>query len=303
MAAKSTRSKAGSESKARATVAKTYKLYVGGAFIRSESGRVMAVKSGDTFVANCARASRKDFRDAVKVARGALSSWSGKTAFNRSQILYRAAEMLEDRRAVFVDRLQSHAGFNEAAAEREVSVSVDRLFWYAGWADKFTQVLGGVNPVAMPFFNFTLPEPTGVVAVLASSTSPLAGLISAIAPVLAGGNTCVVLTDHDAPTIPCDFGEVLATSDFPGGVVNLLTGSRSELLPHVASHMDVNAVALFGGSKEERVLLETEAAENVKRVRCFDDPPVADWASSDHQSPYWIESFVEWKTAWHPVGL
>jgi len=257
------------------------------------------------FVASYPHASRKDFRDAVSAARAAFGPWAGRTAFNRSQILYRMAEMLEDRAEAFVPGLVRLTGVDAREAAAEVDGAADRLFWYAGWADKFAQVLGGVNPVAASYFNFTVPEPTGVVVIFAPTRSPLLGLVSSLAPVIVSGNTAVVLVDADgaAPTIALDFGEVLATSDLPPGVVNLLTGLRAELLPHVAGHMDVNAVSWFGRDEAEIRSLEQGAASNLKRVVRHDDPETAAWLDPDRQSPYRIEPFVEWKTTWHPIGL
>jgi len=294
------------ERPARIGVWKTHKLFVKGAFVRSESGRVRPfLDERGRFVANYPHASRKDFRDAVTAARGAFGPWAGRTAFNRGQILYRMAEMLEDRAEGFVSSLVRLARLNAKQAEAELSGAADRLFWYAGWADKFAQVLGGVNPVAAPYFNFTVPEPSGVVAIFAPTRSPLVGLVSAVAPVIVSGNTAVVLVDVEAaaPTIALDFGEVLATSDLPPGVVNILTGPRAELLPHVAGHMDVNAVLWFGDDASAIKTLEEGAASNLKRVVRHDDPEPAAWLDADRQSPYRIERFVEWKTTWHPIGF
>lgn len=288
----------------RLAVPKTYKLFVKGVFVRSESGRYLSIENErGGFVANYACASRKDFREAVVAARGAFGPWAGRSAFNRSQILYRMAEMLEDRRGLFERNLTTLAGVTAVVAEREVSVSVDRLFWYAGWCDKFSQVLGGINPVAAPFLNFTIPEPMGVVAIFSPEHSPLLGLVSAIAPVILSGNTAVVIVDNRAPTLSVDFSEVLATSDLPAGVVNILTGLRDELLPHAASHMDVNAVAWFGGTEAQVRSVEVFAADSVKRVRVFEDPPIEKWTDNAMQSLYWIQPFVEWKTTWHPIGV
>ncbi len=287
----------------RIPVPKTYKLYIDGQFPRSESGRYVQQKDArGEFLANYCRASRKDLRDAVKAARKAQNSWAKRSAFNRSQILFRIAEMLEDRRELFEQRLQTGLGWSAQEAKAELSAAVDRMFWYAGWADKFTQVLGGVNPVALPFFNFTFSEPTGVVAVLAPKNSPLLGLISVIAPVILSGNTCVFVVENALPTLAIDFAEVLATSDLPAGVVNILTGLRSEMSRFAAGHMDINALACFGADIEERTLLQKEGAENVKRVKFFDDPQTRAWRTNQTQGLYWVEPFIEWKTAWHPVG-
>jgi len=300
-----TRKATGEGDPGRVPVPKTYKMYVNGEFLRSESGRVFAQadRRGRPF-ANVAWASRKDVRDAVRSARKALGGWARRSPFHRSQILFRAAEMLEDRRSVFEARLRELRGLAPREAASDLDAAVDRLFWYAGWADKFAQVLGGSNPVAAPYFNFTVPEPTGVVAILAPVRSPLVGFVSATAPVLASGNTCVVVVDEEgAPAIALDFAEVLATSDLPGGVVNILAGRRSELREVLAAHMDVNAIALFGGEEEERAAVRTAAASNVKRVAVFDDPAPAKWRDRSMQSPYRIEPFVEWKTCWHPIGV
>ena len=263
----------------RLPVRKTYKLYIGGEFPRSESGRTYEAQG-----ANVARASRKDLRDAVRAARQALPTWAGMTAYNRGQVVYRIAEMLEARRAEFAE-LCSGTG--------EVDRSVDRLVWYAGWADKLAQVLGSSNPVAGPYFNFTVPEPTGVVGVVAPDEPPLLGLVSRIAPALVGGNAAVVVASEGAPLAAVELAEVLATSDVPGGVVNLLTGNREELAPVLAGHMDVNAIDLAGadGKVEE---LERLAADNVKRVVR---------GSPDEQSPWEIAAFLELKTVWHPIGV
>jgi acyl-CoA reductase-like NAD-dependent aldehyde dehydrogenase len=263
----------------RLPVKKTYKLYIGGAFPRSESGRIYQAEG-----ANVARGSRKDLRDAVRAARAAFAGWSGMTAYNRGQVVYRIAEMLEARRSEFAD-LSSGAD--------EVDRAIDRLVWYAGWADKLAQVLGSSNPVAGPYFNFTVPEPTGVVGILAPDEPPLLGLVSRVAPAIVGGNTTVVVASETHPLAAVELTEVLATSDVPGGVVNLLTGFREELAPWLAGHMDVNAIDLAGadGQVEE---LERLAAENVKRVVR---------GAADDQSPWEIASFLELKTVWHPIGV
>ncbi len=259
----------------RVPVNKTYKLYVGGAFPRSESGRTYEAEAH-----NIAQASRKDLRDAVRIARGATAKWAGMTAYNRGQVLYRVAEMMEAR----ASELAELCGGRE-----EVERSVDRVVWYAGWTDKIAQVLGGANPVAGPYFNFTMPEPTGVVGIVAPGEPALLGLVSRLAPVLAGGNTAVVVASEAHPRAAIELAEVLATSDVPGGVVNVLTGLRDELAPHLASHLDVDALDLDRGDAE----LERAAADNVKRVV---------FARGDTQSPYEISSFLELKTVWHPMG-
>jgi acyl-CoA reductase-like NAD-dependent aldehyde dehydrogenase len=263
----------------RLPVRKTYKLYIGGEFPRSESGRTFEAQG-----ANVARGSRKDVRDAVRAARSAFPKWAGLTAYNRGQVVYRIAEMLEARRAEFAKLCTGAA---------EVERSIDRLVWYAGWADKLAQVLGSSNPVAGPYFNFTVPEPTGVVGIVAPEEPPLAGLVSRLAPAIVGGNTIVVLASESSPLAAVELAEVLATSDVPGGVVNLVTGYRDELASILAGHMDVNAIDLAGadGQVDE---LERLAADNVKRVVR---------GSADGQSPWEIASFLELKTVWHPVGV
>ena len=288
----------------RIKVKKTYKLYINGAFTRSERGRYLKQMSADgDFLSNYSWASRKDFREAASASRNAFGGWSSRSAFNRSQIVYRIAEMLEDRRTVFVDRLTELAGFSPADAEAEVDAAVDRIMYYAGWADKYGQILSSVNPIAAPYFNFSIPEPTGVVVLLASRNSPLVGLVSGIAPIITSGNTCVAIVENDAPTIAIDLAEVLETSDVPPGVINILTGRRDELVSWLAEHMDVNAVSVFGGSDDEVASIQEKSAGNVKRVATFDDPQSADWRSPDQQSLYRMTPFVEIKTAWHPVGV
>ena len=262
----------------RLPVRKTYKLYIGGAFPRSESGRTYEAEGQ-----NVARASRKDARDAVKAARGAFAKWSGATPYNRGQVLYRLAEMLEARAEEF-------AGL--CTGRDEVERSVDRFVWYAGWADKLAQVLGSSNPVSGPYFNFSIPEPTGVVAVLAPEEPALAGVVSRIAPVIVGGNAAVVIASESHPLAALELAEAIATSDLPGGVVNILTGFQDELAPILAGHMDVNAIDLTGanGTSTE---LERLAADNVKRVV---------HGTADEQSPWTISKFLELKTVWHPIG-
>lgn len=284
----------------RITVLKTHKLYINGAFPRAESGRTYAATGPDgATLANVGLASRKDFREAVKHARAGLAKWSGSSAYLRGQILYRAAEMLEARAAQFIDDLRRQ-GVTEAEARREVTASVDRLVYYAGWTDKVQQVFSSVNPVASSHFNFSLLEPTGVVAILAPETPSLLGLVSLIAPALAGGNTVVALGSFQQPIATVALGEVLHTSDVPAGAVNLLTGKRSDLLAHFASHMDVNAIVTAGATPDERREIRTTAAANLKRV-IFTDP--ADWHNQAAQSPYAVSETMETKTTWHPVGL
>ncbi len=294
----------GSIGNSRVIVSKTYKLYIGGAFVRSERGRVLRqMDSKGNFVANYSWATRKDFRDAAVKARKAQDGWSARSAFNRSQIIFRIAEMLEDRAEIFIEKLQKLVNFSRQRAEEEVFTAVDRIFWYAGWADKYAQVLSSVNPVAAPFFNFTVPEPTGVVAILAPKNSPFLGFVSSFLPVILSGNTAIVIVENDAPILALDFAEVLATSDVPPGVVNILTGKRDELLYHVASHMDINAIAYYGDSAEEIEKIQNEGAENIKRIAIFDDPPADEWLSERQQNLYFISKFTEWKTAWHPIGV
>jgi acyl-CoA reductase-like NAD-dependent aldehyde dehydrogenase len=263
----------------RLPVRKTYKLYVGGAFPRSESGRTYEAEGQ-----NVARASRKDARDAVRAARSGFALWSGLTAYNRGQVLYRLAEMMEARAANLAE---------VCSGTNEVEAAIDRVVWYAGWADKLPQVLGSANPVAGPYFNFTVPEPTGVVAVLAPRDPALGGLVARIMPPLAGGNAVVAVASELHPLAAIELAEALATSDLPAGAVNILTGFRDELAPWLAGHMDVNAIDVTGadGSVEE---LEKLAAENVKRVVT---------STPDAQSPWEIEAFLEFKTVWHPIGV
>jgi acyl-CoA reductase-like NAD-dependent aldehyde dehydrogenase len=284
----------------RLDVRKTYKLAIGGEFPRSESGRTYKVtdaKGG--FLANAAYASRKDARDAVVVARKAFPGWSGRTPYNRGQVLYRAAEVMEGRRAQFAEAVQRGEGSNKRQAEAQVDASVDRLVWYAGWADKIAQVIGGTNPVAAPYFDFSLPEPTGVVAVIAPQNSSLLGLVSVVAPVVVTGNTCVVTASWQRPLPAIDFAEVLATSDLPGGVVNVLTGQLADTVPTLAGHMDVNAIDLTGayGDDDNAAALETAAAENLKRVR---RPAEEDWGREPGIDR--IAWALQIKTVWHPIG-
>jgi acyl-CoA reductase-like NAD-dependent aldehyde dehydrogenase len=277
----------------RLPVAKTYKLFIDGAFPRSESGRTFPVHGPDgTLLANAARASRKDLRDAVRIARAAQEGWAARTAYNRGQVLYRVAEMLEGRRAELASLL-SDTGLATEAAEEEVEASIDRWVWYAGWSDKVHHVLGTVNPVAGPYFNFTVPEPTGVVGLVASGRPALLGLVSRLVPAIVGGNAVVVVTGGDASLIAVTLGEVLATSDVPAGVVNILTGDRAELLPWLISHLDVNAVDLTGADDDLEAEVVAGAAANVKRV-VFGDV--------EEESPYAIADFMEMKTLWHPIG-
>jgi acyl-CoA reductase-like NAD-dependent aldehyde dehydrogenase len=285
----------------RLDVRKTYKLAIGGQFPRSESGRSYEVlDSKGKFLANAAYASRKDARDAVVAARKAFPGWSAKTPYNRGQVVYRVAEVLEGRRAQFADEVQRSEGGTRRQAEALVDASVDRLVWYAGWADKIAQVVGGTNPVAAPYFDFSVPEPTGVVAVLAPQDSSLLGLVSVLAPVVVTGNTCVVAASAERPLPAITFAEVLATSDVPGGVVNMLTGALGDTAPTLAAHMDVNAIDLTGilGDDDQALALEVAAAENLKRVR---RPTAEDWSADPGlERMTWV---LETKTVWHPIGI
>jgi acyl-CoA reductase-like NAD-dependent aldehyde dehydrogenase len=289
----------------RIGVRKTYKLYIGGAFPRTESGRAYEIRGAKgELLANACRGTRKDIREAVRAARKAFPGWAAKTAYNRSQILYRIAELMEGRRDQFVAEVMAAEGVSRVRATRTVDAAIDRWVWYAGWADKYPQLIGTVNPVAGSYFNFSVPEPTGVVGVIAPEASSLLGLVSRLAPVIVSGNAAVVLSSESRPLPAVTLAEVLATSDVPGGVVNLITGLRSELVGHLAGHMDVNALDAFGTDGEERAALEVLAVENVKR---FVRPPAGgldryDWFADTAQSPYLIGEFVEIKTVWHPIG-
>jgi len=267
-------------------VRKTYKLFVNGEFVRSESGRAYRPDGGKV---NVPRGSRKDLRDAVRAARTAFAGWAGRTAMNRGQILYRAAEMLDGRTGQFVELLGGGP-----RARRELDQSVDTLVWYAGWTDKLPQFTGTVNPVAGPYFNFTIPEPTGVVGIFAPEELPLLGLVRRVAPALCGGNVVVCLAPESSPLPALTLAEVLATSDVPAGVINIISGQRKELLPWLASHMDVNAIDVAGCTAEEVKSIEEFAAGNVKRVIKL---------TQDEVSPYLIAAFMELKTVWHPIGV
>jgi acyl-CoA reductase-like NAD-dependent aldehyde dehydrogenase len=294
----------GARSTGRVDVRKTYKLFIGGAFPRSESGRSYEVTGAKgQFLAHAALASRKDARDAVVAARTAFPKWSSATAYNRGQVIYRVAEMLQGRRSQLVDEVVAAEGLTSRKAGALVDASVDRLVWYAGWADKIAQVLGGSNAVAGPFFNFSVPEPTGVVAVVAPQQSSLLGLVSCLAPVMTTGNACVVLASQTRPLPAVTLAEVIATSDVPGGVVNILTGSVAEVAPHLASHMDVNGIDLTG-TVLAAAELEVAAADNVKRVLRppYDaDGKEVDWTREPDLTR--LRAFVETKTVWHPVGV
>jgi acyl-CoA reductase-like NAD-dependent aldehyde dehydrogenase len=282
----------------RLEVLKTYKLYVGGQFPRTESGRYYVAKNkkGDQ-LANVCLSSRKDFRDAVIAARGAQKGWAGKAANNRGQILYRIAEMLEGRRAQFIDELMKQDS-TKAQAENEVNLSIDRLIYYAGWCDKYQQLFSSVNPVASSHFNFSVPEPTGVIAAIAPQDDSLLGLISIIAPVIAGGNSIIVLASENKPLCSITFGEVINSSDVPGGVVNILTGKPSELATQFASHMDVNAMIFCEDDELVQKDIQQKASLNVKRVLLYKE---VNWLSGDGESPYFILDTQEIKTTWHPI--
>jgi len=280
-------------------VRKTYKLYIAGAFPRSESGRSYPVASPvGELLAHVAQASRKDVRDAVVAARKAFPGWSGATAYNRGQVLYRIAEMLDGRREQFAAEVRAAEGGSAAAAVATVEHAIDRWVWYAGWADKYAQVTGSANPVAGPYFNFSLPEPTGVVGALAPQESSLLGLVSVVAPIITTGNTTVIVASRERPLPAVSLTEVLATSDLPGGVVNLLTGFPAELAPWLASHRDVNAIDLTGVDPADRPALQRAAADNVKRVFA---PADEDWQPDPSTAR--LAAFVETKTVWHPVGV
>jgi len=282
----------------RLEVLKTYKLYVGGQFPRTESGRYyIATNSKEEKLANVCLGSRKDFRDAVVAARGAFGGWSGRAAFNRGQILYRIAEMLEGRKAQFVDELMKQDA-SRAQAENEVSLCIDRLIYYSGWCDKFQQLFSTVNPVASSHFNFSVPEPTGVVAAIAPQNDSLLGLVSVIAPIIAGGNTCVILASNSKPLCAVTFAEVLNGSDLPGGVVNILTGKVAELVPFFADHMDVNATVYCESDDASQKMIKEKSALNVKRVALYNK---VKWNDASGQSPYFIMNFQEIKTTWHPI--
>jgi len=281
----------------RLAVRKTYKLYIGGAFPRSESGRSYPVTDPDgEVIARPARASRKDLRDAVRAARAASGGWAGATAYNRGQVLYRVAELMEGRRDQFVDELSS---LGDDRPEPQVDAAIDRWVWYAGWSDKVHHVLGTVNPVAGPYFNFTFPEPTGVVGVVAPEEPALLGLVSRLAPAVVSGNSAVLIASESRPLPAVTLTEVLATSDVPGGVINVLTGHKAELIPWLASHMDVNAIDLSGAPADLVPAAEEAAAANVKRT--IRDGG-GDYFDPTAQSPYAITDFMEMKTVWHPMG-
>ena len=292
----------------RIDVRKTYKLYIGGAFPRSESGRsyVISAANGDP-LANACRASRKDLREAVRAARKAFQPWADKTAMNRGQVLYRVAELMEGRRDQFVAEVAAAEGLREPKAREAVDSAIDRWVWYAGWADKIAQVLGSSNPVAAPYFNFTIPEPTGVIGIVAPETSSLLGLVSRVAPALVAGNAVVVLTSETRPLPAITLTEVLATSDVPGGVVNVLTGLKAELVPVLAGHVDVDSIDVWGVPPDLRTETELIAADNIKRI-ARRPAGIADakfdWLDDRAaERPEWIAAYLEMKTVWHPIGV
>ena len=288
----------------RLDVHKTYKLYIGGNFVRSESGRYLPAQSAaGTALDNVCHASRKDFRDAVVAARTAFEGWAKKSAYLRGQILYRAAEMLQNRAAELVNEIARSTNASPAIARREVSLAIDRLVYFAGWTDKYSQIFGSVNPVASSHFNFTTPEPTGVVVVVAPDEPPLLPLVSLVAPVILSGNSAIVVASEKYPLPAATFAEILATSDLPGGVVNVLTGKRNDLISHIASHMDVNAIVDGSGIDDLHAKLQSGTALNLKRYANHSIKPTAQWLSPKAEDPYWILDTIEFKTAWHPIGL
>jgi len=285
----------------RLDIKKTYKLFIGGKFPRSESGRYLPAKSAKgEHLDNYSHASRKDARDAVTAARGAFDGWSKATAYNRGQILYRAAEMLQNRANELTNEIARSTNVSAAKAKREVTAAIDRLVHYAGWTDKYQQIFGSVNPVASSHFNFTTPEPTGVVVTLAPDEPSLLALVSLIAPVILSGNAVIAVASERFPLPALTFAEILATSDLPGGVVNVLAGKRAELTPHIASHMDVNAIVDGAGDSELSIKLRSGTAINLKR---YSQHAPEDWFASAVEDPYWILDTVEFKTAWHPIGV
>lgn len=287
-----------SEEGKRLSVLKTYKIFIGGKFPRTESGRYYQPKAPDgTPLANICLSSRKDARNAVEAARKAQGGWAGKTAYNRSQILYRIGEILEGRKAQFVDELQQQ-GLKATSAKREVEQSIDRLIYYAGWCDKHIQVFSSVNPVASSHFNFSLPEPTGVAAIFAPQGTSLLGLVSVIAPAIAGGNSCVVMASESMPLCAVSLAEVIHSSDVPGGVVNILTGSSAEVLPHLLSHMDVNAIVYCENEPTTIKEIKEGSSVNMKRPVFYNQ---VNWLKDEGQSPYFIQDLQEIKTTWHPI--
>jgi len=287
----------------RVPVRKTYKLYINGEFPRTESGRYYPIRAkGGELLANACRGSRKDLRNAVVAARKAQAGWGGKTAYNRGQILYRIAEVCESRASELVDELRRQ-GSSAVDAKKEIERVIDRWVYYAGWSDKYPQVFGSVNPVAGPYYNFTVPEPTGVVGVIAPEDPPLLGLVSRIAPAIVGGNTVLAITSESKPLPAITLAEVFANADVPGGVINLISGLKSELVPWLVAHMDVNAIDTTGVVADARANVQKTAAENVKRVVHFDADAIGWTDERRSQSPYAIFDFQEMKTVWHPIGM
>jgi acyl-CoA reductase-like NAD-dependent aldehyde dehydrogenase len=282
-------------------IRKTYKLYVGGEFVRTESGRYDPVPDAKgEFLANVSRGSRKDLREAVRKARAAQPGWASKTQYLKGQILYRMAEMLDGRAGSFEKLLRETRGSTAAAARKEVRAASDRLLHYAGWSDKYGALLGTVNPVASSYFDFSVPEPTGVVGIVAPETPAFLGFVSHLAPVIVSGNSAVVFVSEKYPLVSLEFAEILATSDLPAGVANLISGRKEELVPHLARHMDVNAIADAGSDKAMSKAIQADAAVNVKRVKSY---RIADYFADDAQGLDFIESFTEIKTTWHPIGV
>lgn len=283
----------------RLEVLKTYKTYVGGKFPRSESSRTYRVEnSKGKHIANACRCTRKDVRDAVVSARSSFGGWGGRSAYNRGQILYRIAEMLEGRKDQFIGELEL-LGAKRKNAQKEVEQSIDRLIYYAGWTDKISQVFGTINPVASSHFNFSMPEPTGVVGIIGPDESPLLSIVSLIGPVIASGNTCITLASTENPLSAVSFGEVLHASDVPGGVVNILTGYRDDMVEHLTTHMDVNAIFNAIDNPDFKKQLDENASISVKRVKHYAQ---SEWSDETHENPYLILDFMETKTTWHPVG-
>jgi acyl-CoA reductase-like NAD-dependent aldehyde dehydrogenase len=287
----------------RLAVQKTYKLFIGGKFVRGENGRVLPARGkGGTLLANFCRASKKDFRDAVLTARSAFPNWSKQSAYLRGQILYRAAEMLEMRRGELQNEIARSNSNSRSPSSSETTLAIDRLVHYAGWTDKFTQIFGAVNPVATSHFNFTTPEPTGVVAVLCPDEPPLLAFVSLVMPVILSGNCAVVLVSTTKPLAALTFSEIIATSDLPPGVINVLAGDRAELAPHIATHMDVNAIVDGSGDAKLGAELQRGGELNVKRYARRDLSEQM-WRGAEAENPYWILDTIEMKTAWHPIGL
>lgn len=294
----------------RLDVLKTYKLFIGGQFPRTESGRsVKIADAAGNAIAHTCQASRKDLRNAVEAAAAAQTKWAAATAYLRAQILYRLAEMMEGKAAELAAAHRPRGGAPDRALRAEVSTAIDRVIHYAGWADKYPQILGCANPVAGPYHNFTVPEPVGIVGVLCPDEHPLLALVSLVAPIVCAGNACVVLASETNPIPACILAEAIATSDMPGGVVNVLTGYRDELVPHFATHREIAAIHAAGASPEQRKTLELGAAENLKRVTVRDLPPGAGdkaggWFDDQTcEGPHWIEPFIEFKTVWHPSSV